>query len=144
MKVGEFSDERIKLTTEIVEGIRVLKMYAWELIYEKRIEEKRSKEMTHHRTRGYIRASNMSLFLSAQGLAIFVTFMAYDALGEEITPSVIFATLSLLISAQFYLTVLFPIAYEFYSNYRAGCKRFTQLLMLPDHVDVAEPADTTG
>ena len=64
-KVGQYSDERIKLTTEIVEGIRVLKMYAWELVYRKRIMQKRSNEMKHHRFRGLIRSSNMSLFLSA-------------------------------------------------------------------------------
>ena len=65
MKVGQYSDQRIKQTTEIVEGIRVLKMYAWELVYNKRILESRSKEVSKHRFRGFIRASNMSLFLSA-------------------------------------------------------------------------------
>jgi ABC-type multidrug transport system fused ATPase/permease subunit len=65
IKVGAFSDTRIKLTTEIVDGIRVLKMYGWELAYVDQIKEKRRKEMFWHRIRGYIRATNMSLFLSA-------------------------------------------------------------------------------
>ena len=144
MKVGQYSDERIKLTTEIVEGIRVLKMYAWELVYNKRILEKRSNEMNHHRCRGIIRASNMSLFLSAQGIAVFVTFLVYDAMGEEITPEILFSTLSLLVSTQMFLTILFPFAYEFFSNFKAGSKRFAEVLMLPDHVDVAEPAESNG
>ena len=144
MKVGQYSDERIKLTTEIVEGIRVLKMYAWELVYNKRILEKRSNEMNHHRFRGIIRASNMSLFLSAQGIAVFVTFLVYDAMGEEITPEILFSTLSLLVSTQMFLTILFPFAYEFFSNFKAGSKRFAEVLMLPDHVDVAEPAESNG
>ena len=43
-----------------------------------------------------------------------------------------------------FLTTLFPFAYEFYSNFRAGSKRFTELLLLPDHVDVSTPADSSG
>ena len=53
------------MTTEVVEGIRVLKMYGWEIEYAKRIGEIRKKEMLMHRWRGVMRASNMSLFVSA-------------------------------------------------------------------------------
>jgi hypothetical protein len=75
---------------------------------------------------------------------VFVTFVSYQALGNDVTPAVLFTTLSLLISTQFFLTILFPFATEFYSNYKAGSKRFTELLMLPEYEDVAKPADEVG
>jgi hypothetical protein len=35
-------------------------------------------------------------------------------------------------------------ATEFYSNYKAGSKRFTELLLLPEYEDVAKPSDEIG
>lgn len=32
-KAGEFTDKRLKLTTNIIEGIRIIKLYSWEESY---------------------------------------------------------------------------------------------------------------
>jgi hypothetical protein len=38
-------DQRIKLMNEVLNGIKVLKLYAWEIIFIRRINEIRDKEL---------------------------------------------------------------------------------------------------
>ncbi|MGH0154460.1 UNVERIFIED_CONTAM: hypothetical protein FKN15_043993 [Acipenser sinensis] len=42
----EYSNERLKKTTELLRGIKLLKLYAWEHIFHDSVEETRQKEMT--------------------------------------------------------------------------------------------------
>lgn len=123
--VSSKGDERVKGTTEIIEGIRVLKMYGWEEAYAQQIIALRGKEVAINRWRVSITASNMSLFLVGQGLACLATFAAYLLLSENISPRDIFSTLSLFITAQFYLTIIFPIATGLLSTYKGSCSRLT-------------------
>lgn len=39
MKMLALTDERVKLTNEMVQGIRVVKMYAWEKTIQKKISD---------------------------------------------------------------------------------------------------------
>jgi hypothetical protein len=48
-----------------------------------------------------------------------------------------FTSLSLLISAQFFLTIKFPLAIEFYAIYKIASDRFTELLLLPEKTKAA-------
>ena len=127
---GGLTDQRLKRTTELVDGIRPLKLYGWEVAYTKRIFEIRGKEIGKRRIFGLIRASNMSTFLVAQGLACLVTFGSYSLMGNAPDSKVVFSALSLLMSTQFYLTVIFPYAMEMFSTYQAGSQRISRLLRL--------------
>lgn len=42
----EYSNERLKQTNEMLRGIKLLKLYAWEDIFCSRVEKTRRKEMT--------------------------------------------------------------------------------------------------
>lgn len=42
----EYSNERLKQTNEMLRGIKLLKLYAWENIFRTRVEMTRRKEMT--------------------------------------------------------------------------------------------------
>lgn len=42
----EYSNERLKQTNEMLRGIKLLKLYAWENIFCSRVEKTRRKEMT--------------------------------------------------------------------------------------------------
>ena len=78
----------------------------------------------------------MSIFLVAQGLACLATFSGYMLLNDEISAATIFSTLSLFITAQFYLTIIFPFATEFVSTYQGSCKRITAFLLEPEQKEV--------
>lgn len=46
----EHSTDRLKKTTEILKGIKLLKLYAWENIFCDSVEETRGKELTSLKT----------------------------------------------------------------------------------------------
>ncbi|XP_042371610.1 ATP-binding cassette sub-family C member 9-like, partial [Plectropomus leopardus] len=92
----EHSTDRLKKTTEILKGIKLLKLYAWENIFCDSVEETRGKELTCLKTFAFY--TSMSIFMNAAipiaaVLATFVTHHFINKVGP--TPSEAFAALAL-------------------------------------------------
>uniref|UniRef100_A0A8C5R9Q2 ATP-binding cassette, sub-family C (CFTR/MRP), member 9 n=1 Tax=Leptobrachium leishanense TaxID=445787 RepID=A0A8C5R9Q2_9ANUR len=92
----DYSTERLKKTNEILKGIKLLKLYAWENIFCSSVEETRMKELRS--LKAFALHTSLSIFMNAAipiaaVLATFVTH-AYVS-GTELTPAIAFASLSL-------------------------------------------------
>uniref|UniRef100_A0A670I6L3 ATP binding cassette subfamily C member 8 n=1 Tax=Podarcis muralis TaxID=64176 RepID=A0A670I6L3_PODMU len=59
----EYSNERLKKTNEMLRGIKLLKLYAWEHIFHSSVEETRQKEMTS--LRAFALYTSISIFMNA-------------------------------------------------------------------------------
>ncbi|KAM7367319.1 hypothetical protein PAMP_015230 [Pampus punctatissimus] len=59
----EHSTDRLKKTTEILKGIKLLKLYAWENIFCDSVEDTRGKELTSLKTFAFY--TSMSIFMNA-------------------------------------------------------------------------------
>ena len=80
------SDERIKIINEIIPAMRVIKMYAWEIPFQKLTRLYRKLEMKVIRRTSYIRAFNLTFAFVAPKLMIFPTLVVFVLLGNELTP----------------------------------------------------------
>uniref|UniRef100_A0A665UVT8 ATP-binding cassette, sub-family C (CFTR/MRP), member 9 n=1 Tax=Echeneis naucrates TaxID=173247 RepID=A0A665UVT8_ECHNA len=92
----EHSTDRLKKTTEILKGIKLLKLYAWENIFCDSVEETRGKELTSLRT--FALYTSLSIFMNAAIpiAAVLATFVMHHFINETgPTPSEAFAALSL-------------------------------------------------
>ncbi|XP_041934530.1 ATP-binding cassette sub-family C member 9 isoform X5 [Alosa alosa] len=92
----DYSTERLKKTTEILKGIKLLKLYAWENIFCDSVEDSRGKELTSLRTFAFY--TSMSIFMNAAIpiAAVLATFVTHAYLNEErLSPSKAFASLAL-------------------------------------------------
>ncbi|XP_076016189.1 ATP-binding cassette sub-family C member 9 [Genypterus blacodes] len=92
----EHSTDRLKTTTEILKGIKLLKLYAWENIFCNSVEETRGKELTSLRT--FALYTSMSIFMNAAIpiAAVLATFVTHYFLRNTVpSPSEAFAALSL-------------------------------------------------
>uniref|UniRef100_A0A670I6Q0 ATP binding cassette subfamily C member 8 n=1 Tax=Podarcis muralis TaxID=64176 RepID=A0A670I6Q0_PODMU len=93
----EYSNERLKKTNEMLRGIKLLKLYAWEHIFHSSVEETRQKEMTS--LRAFALYTSISIFMNAAIpiAAVLITFVVHAHLFEnaDFSPSVAFASLSL-------------------------------------------------
>ncbi|XP_069376077.1 ATP-binding cassette sub-family C member 9 isoform X3 [Paralichthys olivaceus] len=92
----EHSTDRLKKTTEILKGIKLLKLYAWENIFSDSVEETRGKELTSLRTFAFY--TSMSIFMNAAIpiAAVLATFaMHYFEKQTCPSPSEAFAALAL-------------------------------------------------
>uniref|UniRef100_A0A4W3IJU3 ATP-binding cassette, sub-family C (CFTR/MRP), member 8 n=1 Tax=Callorhinchus milii TaxID=7868 RepID=A0A4W3IJU3_CALMI len=93
----EYSSERLRKTNEMLRGIKVLKLYAWEHIFHNSVEETRRKELTS--LKSFALYTSISIFMNAAIpiAAVLTTFVVHTHLSEDadLSPAVAFASLSL-------------------------------------------------
>uniref|UniRef100_A0AAY4CDA6 ATP-binding cassette, sub-family C (CFTR/MRP), member 8b n=1 Tax=Denticeps clupeoides TaxID=299321 RepID=A0AAY4CDA6_9TELE len=92
----EYSSERLKKTSELLRGIKLLKLYAWEHIFRDSIEQTRHKELSSLRT--FALFTSVSIFMNAAIpiAAVLITFVAHVHISRDnLSPAVAFASLSL-------------------------------------------------
>uniref|UniRef100_A0A8C5SBZ8 ABC transmembrane type-1 domain-containing protein n=1 Tax=Laticauda laticaudata TaxID=8630 RepID=A0A8C5SBZ8_LATLA len=92
----DYSTERLKKTNEILKGIKLLKLYAWEHVFCQNVEDTRMKELTSLKT--FALYTSLSIFMNAAIpiAAVLATFVTYTyAEDKQLTTAQAFASLSL-------------------------------------------------
>ena len=91
-------DERVRLVSEILNGIKVLKLYAWELSFIKRINSLREEEVYQLRIFQFLEGTQYFVWSSAPllvALASFVTFVLIDPANNILDSQTAFVSLTL-------------------------------------------------
>jgi ATP-binding cassette subfamily C (CFTR/MRP) protein 10 len=73
------------MMTEILRGIRVVKFYAWEDIFQTKIEKLRSAELKSLKGRKYLDAMCVYFWATTPVLISILTFTTYSLLGHTLT-----------------------------------------------------------
>ncbi|VDM94999.1 unnamed protein product [Thelazia callipaeda] len=113
-KQMKLKDERLKLMSEILNGIKVIKFYAWERSMQKLILEIREREIAVLREIALYNAAISLTWSCAPFLVAVVTFGLYvkiDPQHNHLTPQVTFVGLSLLNLIRFPMTI-FPLIFS--------------------------------
>ncbi|KAG0034424.1 hypothetical protein BGZ83_004200, partial [Gryganskiella cystojenkinii] len=91
---SQMTDQRIRLSTEILQGIKVIKLFAWEDSFLAKLAKVRSEELSHVsrllKTRGFITATSAAIPVLASAL----TFVLYAWLGHDLKPEIVFPALA--------------------------------------------------
>ncbi|KAM8975402.1 multidrug resistance-associated protein 1-like [Pelodytes ibericus] len=90
-------DQRIKLLNEILHGIKILKLYAWEPSYQKKVVDIRERELDVLKSSGYLTTFSMLTLTCIPFLVSIATFGVYFLLDDAnvLTASKVFTTISL-------------------------------------------------
>uniref|UniRef100_A0A8C0TW70 ATP binding cassette subfamily C member 6 n=1 Tax=Canis lupus familiaris TaxID=9615 RepID=A0A8C0TW70_CANLF len=90
-------DKQIKLLNEILHGIKILKLYAWEPSYKKKIIEIREQELEVQKSAGYLAVFSMLTLTCIPFLVSLATFGIYFLLdeGNILTATKVFTSMSL-------------------------------------------------
>uniref|UniRef100_A0A8C9NDR2 ATP-binding cassette sub-family C member 10 n=1 Tax=Serinus canaria TaxID=9135 RepID=A0A8C9NDR2_SERCA len=88
-------DTRVKLMTEFLCGIRVIKFYAWEKHFSTRIKSCRAKELQKLRAIGYLDALCVYLWAALPVVISIAIFVTYVLLGHQFTATKVFTALAL-------------------------------------------------
>ncbi|KAI1722771.1 ABC transporter transmembrane region domain-containing protein [Ditylenchus destructor] len=95
-KMMRYKDQRIRLVTESMRSIRVVKLNNWEPYFEKRINTIRQKELKYLKARKYLDAICVYLWASAPVIITIVILSTYTVLMEErLTAAKVFTSLAL-------------------------------------------------
>uniref|UniRef100_A0A8C0SMM9 Multidrug resistance-associated protein 4 n=1 Tax=Canis lupus familiaris TaxID=9615 RepID=A0A8C0SMM9_CANLF len=131
-KTATFTDVRIRTMNEVITGIRIIKMYAWEKSFADLITNLRRKEISKILRSSYLRGMNLASFFVANKIIIFVTFTTYVLLGNVITASRVFVAVSLYGAVRLTVTLFFPSAIERVSESVVSIQRIKNFLLLDE------------
>ncbi|KAL0031798.1 hypothetical protein WJX79_007928 [Trebouxia sp. C0005] len=143
-KMLKETDTRVKLTNQLLSGIRVLKIYAWEAAQEAAIQEARERELRRLKQAIPSRVGMQTLLFAAPVLAAVASFAVYgsvDATG--FTAPRIFAAISLFAIMRFPLIFL-PFALVEMGNAMVSLRRLSQYLVMEERRDTVQPLDRVG
>ena len=123
VKSAKVTDKRIKVMNEIISGMRLIKMYAWEWAFHKHVKNIRKldtgqytalcvinfycREESKIITQGsLVYAYNYSVSFITLGILSFVVFSTHVGLGNVLTPKKVFSTLILLFFVRLFFLQL--------------------------------------
>lgn len=102
------TDERVRLMNEIVQGIQVIKMYAWEIPFGKMVEYARKKEINAIRYVSYIRGILLSFIMFLTRVSIFISLVGFVIMGSNLTAKQAFVVTAYYNILRTAMTVFFP------------------------------------
>ncbi|GMH36556.1 hypothetical protein BSKO_04424 [Bryopsis sp. KO-2023] len=136
------TDERVKLTTEVIAGIKAIKLYAWEEPYLQKIWEIRELELGR-----LLKLATMEVILFAgfdvgPVIVSLVAFGTYAAVGNTLRASVAFPALALFTLLEFPL-MMFPYQLMTLINGKVAIKR-VQRFMETDDIEELSSSGSEG
>ncbi|XP_021410687.2 ATP-binding cassette sub-family C member 3, partial [Lonchura striata] len=124
-----YKDSRIKLMNEILGGIKVLKLYAWEPSFSEKVLEIRKNELRVLKKSAYLNSLSTFAWISAPFLVALTTFAVYVSVDEKniLDAEKAFVSLSLFNILKFPLNML-PQVISNIAQTSVSLKRIQQFL----------------
>ncbi|KAH0544125.1 probable multidrug resistance-associated protein lethal(2)03659 [Cotesia glomerata] len=123
------TDERVRLTNEIISGIQAIKMYTWEHPFSNLMEKARKREMRVVRYTSYIRGVIMSFIMFTTRLSLFLTILAYVLSNNPITAETVFMLTAYYNILRQTMTVFFPQGITQVAEASVSIKRLQNFLL---------------
>lgn len=101
----KLKDERVKSMNEILNGMKVLKLYAWEPSFEKLILEVRQREIDNIRKAAIYNAGIYFVWTIVPFLVSFASYVTFVLMGNTLDANIVFVSLSLFNVLSFPMTM---------------------------------------
>merc|ERR1711892_311954 len=131
LKVVTITDKRVTMMSEIINSMRLIKMYAWEQPFTQRIDELREGEIHNLKKSALILSVTSTISPSITIIAGFATFLTMTLAGVELVTTEAFTILSIFNAMQFSVGTL-PWALRMITEAHVGFTRLQELLELRD------------
>ncbi|XP_039444244.1 probable multidrug resistance-associated protein lethal(2)03659 [Culex pipiens pallens] len=131
LKTATRTDRRVRFMNEIIQGIQVIKMYAWEHSFSRMVDSIRRREVAGIRGTLFIRAGLLSFNLVSR-LSIFLSLVGYCYFGNVFTAKKVFIVTSyfnLLYSSMLHF---WPLALTSVAEGLISIRRIEEFLLLPE------------
>ncbi|PRW21108.1 multidrug resistance-associated 1 isoform X3 [Chlorella sorokiniana] len=127
------TDERVRLTGEVISGVLATKMLGWEGPFLQQVGAIRQREAHFIRQGARIRAFNMGLSFAITPLSALAAFGVARATDtDNLTVANVFSSLALLALPKLYMTDFFTLGVQFVSELRITMRRLGDFLSLPE------------
>ena len=133
-KTAKKTDIRIRIMNEIIKGIKVIKMYAWETSFSNLVANARKEEIEIVQTTCLFKAINEIFFFVSIPIVIGFVFSAYVSMGNVLTAEKAFLTLTLYNMVKIPLLRKFPGAVQMLTETLISIRRIQEFLLLEEVV----------
>ena len=133
------TDIRIRIMSEIIQGIKVIKMYAWENSFAKLAADVRKEEIKIIQKTCLYKSINSIFFFCSSRIIMALIFSTYVFMGDILTAEKAFLTLAFYNVVKLSMTNFFPLAIQFISETSISIKRIQNFLLMEE---VSETSST--
>lgn len=137
------TDRRVRMMNEIIAGIQVIKMYAWEKPFEKLVASTRASEMSVIRKVNYIRGVLLSFEITLGRIAIFASLLAFVLSGGQLTSERAFCVTAFYNILRRTVSKFFPSGMSQVAELLVSMQRISQF-MQREETNVPYPDDDEG
>ncbi|XP_073320576.1 ATP-binding cassette sub-family C member 12 [Pagrus major] len=123
------TDSRVRTVNEILNSIKLIKMYAWEDSFEKKIAGLRKNEKKQLRLVSYIQNMNTSITSIIPTIATVLTFIVHTLLGLSLNTSDAFTTIAIFNSLRFCLALM-PMTVKSLAEAAVSITRLRKVLLI--------------
>ena len=109
-KAAVLTDERVRIMSEIIPAMRVIKMYTWEKPFASLVHFARKREIAIKQWTNFLRGINLALFFVSSKIICFITIIIFVISGGQLTAEKVFVTISLIEHVRNSMTLYFPYA----------------------------------
>lgn len=121
-------DDRIKICYDVLNGMKVIKLQAWENSYIDRVMQYRREELNKLKSYIFARAGSTTIFSTIPSFVAIASFMSYVFLGHSLDVSIALTSLSLFNILRFPLFML-PQVINNVVEASVSFKRLTRFLL---------------
>ncbi|KAM9366664.1 ATP-binding cassette sub-family C member 12 [Symphorus nematophorus] len=143
-KAMQTTDSRVRTMNEILNSIKLIKMYAWEDSFEKKIAGLRKTEKKQLQMVSYVQNINTSITSIIPTIATVLTFLVHTLLGLRLNTSEAFTTIAIFNCMRFCLALM-PLAVKSLAEAAVSLARLRRILLIqnPDpYVTQREDSDS--
>lgn len=133
-KAFTFTDKRIKLLQELINGIRIVKLYLWENNFYDKIMKERDQEQNEILKSQLCRSLTVLITVIVPVFSSISTFIFYSLFGFRLHPDIVFPTLAYYNLLRYPLS-LFPMVVSLVIDARISLNRILNFLLKKEIVD---------
>ncbi|XP_071557590.1 ATP-binding cassette subfamily C member 4-like [Temnothorax nylanderi] len=130
--IAPLTDRRVQLMSELVTGIQVVKMYAWEKPFSKIVSVIRKLEIKEIKFSSYVRATYLAIIVFTERLTLYFTLITYVLLGHDLTADVTFEMSTYFNMLQLTAALSFPQALILIGESMVSINRLEDFLFMDE------------
>ncbi|XP_066139727.1 probable multidrug resistance-associated protein lethal(2)03659 [Euwallacea fornicatus] len=128
LELGKETDERLQATQETLSAIKIIKMYTWEKIFVRQVEEKRIKEMRFLLRAAYLNSLTFLTGTVSSKIGLYVLMMTYINFNKNVDAEVIFYVIRSFHDLRHSLGIVIPIGFGRFAEIIAATQRISKIL----------------
>ncbi|KAK9869552.1 hypothetical protein WA026_003305 [Henosepilachna vigintioctopunctata] len=132
MQVAKKTDNRVKIMSELLAGVQVIKMYSWETPFEAVVEKARIDEVKWLTKTSYVRGVLSSFTDFVEKAALCATIVCFVILGQGIRADLVFALDMYISILNLTLSIIFPIVIAMGAECLVSVKRLEEFLLMEE------------